>query len=211
MGRLRAMSVAKPRNSPRESKLDLQVKFIEEPDLNVERNRRSKSVSFDSFEQSNRIYEIRQRKAPVRFEPENFIRKTREAKLRRSSTPITLSPPKFEFVSVQNDIVQPKSKKLKPPAVRKADKILEETGEISRSRSKKLTHHKQIETAQFLLSSFPGSFNFARNKKGKHLSLFKYDKTGGILHMTPNTKKEIRQVENERELVSLNLVEREVR
>jgi hypothetical protein len=200
MGRPRAMSVYKPRNNPRESQIDYQVKFEEEPVLKVDRSRRSKSVSFETYEQSNEMYQYqaRKRKAPERFEPEDFLRKAKEAKLRRSSTPITISPPKLEFVSVQP---KKNSKQLKSHEVHKVEDILGEISEISKNRSKKSTHHKHIETDQFILSSFPNNMNFVRGKKGKHLSLFKYDKTGGILYLTPNTKKEIRQVANESNLV----------
>lgn len=184
---------------------------------------RSQSICVES----NLRYDKRARKPPVRFNPEDFVKKSKQPhekkviavqKTRRAT--IT-APPKPRRTSVAvvaesksrraSVAAAPEPQKVKTNTRRSStssangstDDIITRIVAIARCSEKRLPKNSPVETPLYVKAKFPGNINASRN--GDLATMMKFDKQSGILHVNPKAKMSKRKVTDECDFVSLTL------
>lgn len=185
---------------------------------------RSQSICVESASR----FDKRARKPPVRFNPEDFVKKSKQPsekvitvpvqKTRRAS--IAAKPkPRRPSVAV---VAETKSRRAsvsvapEPPKVKTStrrpstssangstDDIITRIVAIARCSENSLPKKSPIETPLYVKGKFPGNISASRN--GDLATMMKFDNQSGILHVNPKAKMSKRRVSDECDFVSLSL------
>lgn len=202
MGILRKNSVYDPatrKNPPKRSisigkKVQLNIQFEDHKKSGGPGGRlRSESVDAKTFRGANRIHELREqreRKAPQRFEPEDFVSKAKVARRRRNST----------ATAHVSQVTTPQTQRTPAFDMKELEGLFLKFDKMSRCLEKNLPQQKPIETEQFIKSQFPDNSTVVRGEA--RMLLMKFEEKVGLIHMKPKAKRSVRKVDAEYDLVS---------
>lgn len=196
MGILKLHSAYTPRKNPNRrisiaNKVQLNIKFEEPKPQRYDGRRRSNSVDAATFARENRVHELRERRAPERFVPENFLIKAKEVRRqRRNSTTTAIEMQREAFKSSRSsfDMKQLEDRFLK------IDKM-------TRCHSKNLPRKTPVETEKFVKSLFVDNMTGIIGES--KMLLIKYEEMGGLIHLKPKAKRSVRTVDEGNDLVSV--------
>lgn len=208
MVRSRAFSLFGKATAPKSAakvESDIQVKI---------KKKRSSSVFVETAAaKSQQGRPTRTRKAPERFEPENFnfvklakivetapkkpAVKARRPSVAKTARPAVASSSKKATGSKKKS----KSPERAPTEIRQT--FLDKIDEAVRRADANLPKGQPIEAEMFMSCSFPDNVTVIRGSEGNQLThVIKYDDQCGLLHMKPKASMSERYVNNDNSLVS---------
>lgn len=213
---------------PTSSRLQAEIKQPTQPESSTQpkklglANTRSQSICVESTLR----YDKRARKPPVRFNPEDFVKKSKQPRgkvnaIQKTRRATIATPPKPRRASVAvvavsksrraSVAVAPEPQKVKTNTRRPSTSsengstgdIITRIVAIARCTEKSLPKKSPVQTPLYVKAKFPGNINATRD--GDLATMMKFDNQSGILHVNPKAKMSKRRVPDECDFVSLTL------